>query len=98
MTARVRGVTAAAHARGIDEERVRIHVDEHGARTAELHHVRRCGERVRGHDHLVARADPEREHGEMERRGAGRDRGGVRRAHGPAIARSNSSTFGPIVS
>ena len=51
-----------------------------GARAAELDGVRRRRERVGRDDHLVARADPEREQREVERRGAGRDGDGVRRA------------------
>ena len=43
------------------EERLGVDVDEHGACPAQLDGVRGRGEGVRGDDHLVARADPERE-------------------------------------
>ena len=64
-----------------EEERLGIDVDEHGARPAELDHVRGRGERVGGHDHLVARPDADREQGQVERRRPRRDRDRVRRAH-----------------
>ena len=64
---------------GAGEERLRVDVHEHGAAATELDGVRRGRERVRGHDHLVARPDPEREHREVERRRPRRDRDRVRR-------------------
>ncbi len=67
---------------GVDEERVRIDVDEHRSRSAQLDDVGGCGKRVRGNDHFVARADLQGKQREMERCGSGRDDGGMRRAHG----------------
>ena len=68
--------------RRVHVERVRVDVDEHGAGAGELDDVRGRGERVRGNDHLVARADAEREDAEVQRRGAGRDDRGVCRSDG----------------
>ena len=65
---------------GAGEEGVRVDVHEHGAAAAQLDDVRGGRERVRGHDHLVAGPDPEREHREVERGCPGRDRDRVRRA------------------
>ena len=79
-TARVRGVTAAGDELGPHVEGLRVDVDEHRARAGQLDGVRGRGERVRGDDHLVALADPEREHGEVQRRRAGRDRDRLRSA------------------
>ena len=59
--------------RRVEVERLRVDVDEHRRRARERDDVRGRGERVRGNDHLVAGPDPEREHGEVERRGARRD-------------------------
>ena len=73
-------MTASATFAGSDVERVRVDVDEHGAGAGELDDVRGRGKRVRGNDHLVTRADAEREDTEVERRGAGRDDRGVRRS------------------
>ena len=84
--------------RGIDDERIRVDVDEHRARAAELDDIRRRGKGVRGNDDLVTRPDLEREQREMERSGARRDRRGVCGSDRSASAASNSATFGPIVS
>ena len=62
----------------VEDERVRFDVDEHRARSAQLHRVRRGRERVGRDDHLVARSDLERKEREMKRRGSRRDGGGVR--------------------
>ena len=80
MTARVADVTAGRDRCDVEVERVRVDVDEHRLRAAQLDRVRRRGERVGGDDHLVARPDLEREQGEMERRGPRRDGRRVRRA------------------
>ena len=48
-------------------------VDEHWARADPGDHVRCRRKRVRRDDHLVSWPDPEREHGEMQRCGPGRD-------------------------
>ena len=70
-----------------------------GRAPAQRDDVRGRRERVGGDDHLVARPDPEREHGEVERGGAGRDRDRVRDLAGARDElASNSSTSGPIVS
>ena len=63
--------------RGVDVVRRRVDVDEDGRGAGERNDVRGRGKRVGGDDHLVARPDPEREHGEVERGGARRDRDGV---------------------
>jgi hypothetical protein len=60
-------------ARRIDVHRLRIDVHQHGVQPRERDDVRSRGKRVRGHQHLVAGLQPEREHGEMERRRARRD-------------------------
>ena len=54
-----------------------IDVDEHGCRAGEPDDARRRREGVRGDDDLVSLADPERQHGEVERGSAVRDRDGV---------------------
>ena len=64
-----------------DEERLRIDVGEDGARAAELDNVRGRGERVGGHDHLVARPDADRQQRQVERRRPRRNRDRVCRAH-----------------
>ena len=66
----------------VQVEGVGVDVDQHRLRTAQLDGVRRRRERVGGDDHLVARPDLEREEGEMERGGPGRDGCRVRRADG----------------
>ena len=75
-------MTRRCHQVDAHEEGAWVDVDEHRACTDELDGV--CGrrERVGRDDHLVARADPEREHPEMERRGAGRHGHRVRRPDG----------------
>ena len=99
MTARVRGVTAAATAAASRLNVSGVDVDENGPRAAQLDDVRRRGERV-------GRDDAPRRPGRSRARGA---RGAAPRfptrrpRRAPcrprrAIARSNSSTFGPIVS
>jgi hypothetical protein len=87
LAARTR--TAAAYAERLRDLPVTLpgadagDVHEHGLRAGERDDVRRRGERVRGDDHLVAGADPEREHGEVERGGAVRDGDRVLDAAGP---------------
>ena len=54
--ARARG-HGGCDGRGVDEERLRIDVDEHRSRTAELDDVGGRREGVRRNDHFVARAD-----------------------------------------
>ena len=54
----------------VEVHRLRVDVDEHGPQTGERDDVRRRRERVRGHEHVVAGSDSEREHGEMQRGGA----------------------------
>ena len=66
----------------VDVERVGIDIDEDGAGSAELDDVRRRRERVGGNDHLVAGADAERQHRQVQRRRAGRDDDRVRGAAG----------------
>ena len=61
----------------VEVHRPGIDVDEHRLRADERDDVRRRRERVRGHDHLVAGADSEREHGEVQRGGSRRDGDGV---------------------
>ncbi len=79
--ARARG-DAARDVRRVDVEVVRAaHVAQHrlGAHVARGAGAR--DERERRHDHLVARADPRRQAGEVQGRGAARDGHRVRRAH-----------------
>ena len=59
--------------RGIDVHRHRVDVDEHRPEAGEHDDVRGGGEGVGGDEDLVARLEPEREHGEVERRRARRD-------------------------
>ena len=73
MTARVPRRDRGGDGSDVEVERVGVDVDEHRLRAAQLDGVRGRRERVGGDDHLVARADLEREQGEMERGGAGRD-------------------------
>ena len=83
----------------VDVERVRIDVDEDGAGAAQLDDVRRRRERVGGNDHLVARADPERQHRQVQGCRARRRRRPRRRCRKPPRAPARTrSTFGPIVS
>ena len=85
--------------RGIDVHRLRVDVDEHGPQPGERDDVRRGREGVRRDDHLVARPEPEREHGQVQRGRPGRDRDGVLDARTRGASRpSSSATFGPIVS
>ena len=60
----------------------RVYVGEHGGAAAVEHAVGRRGERDRGHDDLVAGADPRGEARDVQRGGAVGDRGGVPRAGG----------------
>ena len=53
---------------------IRVDVDEHRPQPGERDDVRGRRERVRGDEHLVAGLQPEREHREVERRRARRDR------------------------
>ena len=61
------------HAAGVEVHGLGVDVDEHGARTRERDHVGGRRERIGRHEHLVSLADPEREHGEMERGRSRRD-------------------------
>jgi hypothetical protein len=61
----------------VEVERRAIDVDEHRCRPGEPDDTRGRRERVRGNDDFVSLADPEREHREMKRRSAVRDRDGV---------------------
>ena len=98
-TARVRGVTASATSSGRTLNVSGSTSTSTARAPAQLDGVRGRGEGVRGDDHLVALADPEREHGEVQRRRAGRDRDRVRRADRARRSRaSKASTCGPIVS
>ena len=60
--------------RRVEVHRLRVDVDEHRPQAGERDDVRRRREGVRGHEHLVAGLEPEREHREVERRRARRDR------------------------
>ena len=55
----------------VEIHRLGIDVDEHGLRPDEGDDVRGRGKRVGRDQHLVAGPDPEREHGEVQRRCAG---------------------------
>ena len=72
MTAFVRGPTVDP--RRIDVHRLGVDVDEHRLQTRERDDVRGRREGVRGHEHLVAGLQLEREHREVQRRRPGRDR------------------------
>ena len=67
--------------RRVEVHRLGVDVDEHRLRAGEGDDVRRRREGVGRNQHLVARTDPEGEHGEVERRGSRRDRD---RVLGPA--------------
>ena len=54
-----------------------VDVDEHRRRTGEPDDARGRREGVRGNDDLISLADPERQHGQVERGSAVRDRDGV---------------------
>ena len=84
--------------RRVDVHRHRVDVDEHGLQARERDDVRGRRERVGGHEDLVARLEPEREHGQVQRRGAGGDGERVVVPQARASSRSNSATSGPIVS
>ena len=60
----------------------RIYVSEHRGATAVKHAVSRSGERNRGHDDLVARADPCSEACDMQRSSAVGDCGDIARTDG----------------
>ena len=77
----VRGPTSTL--RRIDVHRLRVDVDEHRPQAGERDDVRRRRERVRGDEHLVARLQPEREHRDVQRRRARRDRERVLGLAGP---------------
>ena len=62
----------------VDVAGARLGVDEDGLGAARLDRVRHRHVRLRGHQHLVARAELEEEVGEVERRHAGRGRDRVR--------------------
>jgi hypothetical protein len=72
---------------GVDVHRHRVDVDEHGARARERDDVRGRRKRVRGHEHLVARTDAEREHGHVQRGRARRHGDGMHGAGGVAEQR-----------
>ena len=67
------------HPSGIDVERVRLDVGEHGACADVLDHVGRRGEGHRRGDHLVARPDLQRDERGVERGGARAERERARR-------------------
>jgi hypothetical protein len=52
---------------------VSVDIDEHRLQASECDDVRRRRKRVGGHEHFVAGLEAEREHGEMQRGGAGAD-------------------------
>ena len=81
-TAFVLGVTASATPRDVEVEGVRVDVDEDGAGAAQLDDVGRRRERVGGNDHLVAGADSERQHRQVQRSRARGDDDRVRGAAG----------------
>jgi len=64
--------------RGVEVERARVDVGEDGHAALVDEAVRRCRERVRRRDDLVARADARGDAEEMQPGGAGRDGGRVR--------------------
>ena len=57
----------------IEVHRLWVDVDEHRLQTGERDDIRGRREGVGGHDDLVTRLQLEREHGEVQRRGARRD-------------------------
>ncbi len=59
---------------GIDVHRQRVDVDEHRAQAGQRNDVGGRREGVRRDEHLVARLEVERQHRQVERRRAGRDR------------------------
>ena len=61
----------------IHVHRLGIDVDEHRHEPGERHDVRGRRERVGGHEHLVAGIEVEGQHGDVQRRGARRDRDDV---------------------
>ena len=73
------GARADLDLRRVDVHRLRIDVDEDGPQTGDRDHVGRRREGVGGHQDLVARVEPEREHREVQRRRPGRDGDGVPR-------------------
>ncbi len=75
----------------------RIYVSEHRGAAAVEHAVGRRGERDRGHDDLVARADPCGEACDVQRGGAVGDCGDVARAGGFPNVPSKRSVAGPQV-
>ena len=79
MTARVRGVSAARTAVGIDVEGVRQDVDEHRRRAEPRDAAGGGEERIGGGDDFVAAADAERHQDREQRVGAGRHRMACRR-------------------
>ena len=94
-TAFVLGVTRRARVGRIHVHRHRVDVDEHGRRAAERDDVAGRRERVGGHEHLVARPEPEREHRDVQRRRARRHGDGVLDADArPRAAPRTRSTFG----
>ena len=84
--------------RGVDQQRVGIDVGE-DRRAAQIGDaVGRGGKRDGRHDHLVARTDAQGEHGRVQGGGPAADGHASRTAATAAKARSNSATFGPVVS
>ena len=93
--AAVRGVTAAAAARGIERHPLRIDVGEHRPRAGHHDRQRRVRRRERRGDHLVAGADPERAERDGERIGAGADADRVRRGAGRGELALEGVELGP---
>jgi hypothetical protein len=79
--ARPRG-DRGGHGCRIEQERVRVDVDEHRPRATQLDGIRSRGEGVGGHDDLVPGPDLECEQRQVERGGAGRDHCRVPGSHG----------------
>src|SRR4051812_30095030 len=71
---------AGVRVSGVHVHRHRVDVDEHGGCTCERDDVPGGGEGVGGDEHLVAGAEAEREHRDMQGRGARGDGDGVRRS------------------
>ena len=99
MTALVRGVSFFARRRGrVNVVGVAIDIAEHRRGPAIEHRIRGRDPSEGGHNHLVARADPERREGQMQRGGAARGRQRVFDLMPLGKGRSKAATFGPCVS
>ena len=85
--------------RRVEVHRLRVDVDEHRLQPRERDDVRRRREGVGGHEHLVAGLQLEREHREVQRRRARRDRDRVLDLARPRqLAPRTRPTSAPIVS